>query len=224
LTIWGRKETTTDTDPGLLEGLRLYDARDYAGSVKFLLVKARTGDPFAAFKLANALSEIGQERAAVAFWELAIAGGNNSSLNNLGNFFRDRDYLEKAFELHVKCSEGGSDDAMHSAGVLASELGRVEESVFWLNRGIEAGNLRCYGALGMDLHESGKTSEAIEVLQRGVENASLSAVLWLALVYIDLGDKEKARATIAKAPSDDEVEFRERHLIVQVEKLKSSLS
>ena len=96
MTVWGRKSTTTDTDPGLLEGLRLYDAGDFAGSIKFLLTKTRTGDPFAAFKLANALSEVGQVRAAIAYWELAISWGSNDSFNNLGNRYKDLDQLDKA--------------------------------------------------------------------------------------------------------------------------------
>jgi tetratricopeptide (TPR) repeat protein len=224
MTIWGRKETTSDPDPGLAEGLRLYDDGEYAGSIKYLAKKARTGDAFACFKLANALSEIGQPRAAMAYWELAISLGNNASLNNLGNRYKDLGYKQKAYELYVRGAEGGSDDAMHSAGVLAQDMGLDEQSRHWLEKGIEARNPRCAGVLGQMLHQLGKTEEAIEVLEKGMESKSLSSHLVRAIIYKDMGDLPAARTTLANAPRLGTVDPRENHLLPQVKKLISIYS
>lgn len=219
MTIWGRKSTTTDTDPGLLEGLRLYDAGDFAGSIKFLLTKTRTGDHFAAFKLANALSEVGQVRAAIAYWELAISWGSNDSFNNLGNRYKELGHFDKALELYVKGAEGGSDDAMHSAGVLAFDLERFDESRYWLEKGMEGGNPRCFGVLGKNLLDLGQTDEAIEVLKRGTEQGSLSSYLQLALIYNEQENTSLALKTLLQAPKKHEIDHRENHLLVYVDQL-----
>ena len=224
MTIWGRKATTTDTDPGLLEGLRLYDAGDFAGSVKFLLTKTRTGDHFAAFKLANALSEIGQVRAATAYWELAISWGSNDSLNNLGNRYKDIGFKEKAYELYARGARGGSDDAMHSAGVLGYDLGRYEESRDWLEKGAAAGNPSCSGVLGKNLYDLGHTDEAIDVLKRGIEQSSLSSFLQLAIIYNEQGKTESSRELLLRAPTGDQVEPRERHLEKFIQQLLAGLN
>jgi tetratricopeptide (TPR) repeat protein len=112
---------------------------------------------------------------------------------------------------------------MHSAGVLAFDLERFDDSRYWLEKGAEAGNPRCAGVLGKNLHDLGRTEEAIEVLKQGMEQTSLSSYLQLALIYNERGDTALARETLLQAPTKDEIEHRESHLLIYVEQLLAAI-
>jgi tetratricopeptide (TPR) repeat protein len=112
---------------------------------------------------------------------------------------------------------------MHSAGVLAFDLERFDDSRYWLEKGTEAGNPRCAGVLGKNLHDLGRTEEAIEVLKQGMEQTSLSSYLQLALIYNERGDTALARETLLQAPTKDEIEHRENHLLIYVEQLLAAI-
>jgi tetratricopeptide (TPR) repeat protein len=132
--------------------------------------------------------------------------------------------MEKAYELYARGARGGSDDAMHSAGVLGFDLGRYEESRDWLEKGTVAGNPRCAGVLGKNLYDLGRTEEAIEVLKGGTDQASLSSFLQLAIIYNEQGKTTNARELLLRAPAGDQVEPRERHLVKFVQQLLGALN
>jgi len=214
VSIWGKKAVTSDDNPTLLAGLELYDSGDYLGAIPHLLERARTGDHFSCFKLANALFELGQVRAAIAYWELSISLGSTDSYNNLANRFKDEKFFEKAYELYVLGAESGSDDAMHSAGVVAFQLGKIDEGKRWLQMGIEQGNLRCYAVLGKMLYEQGEEKEAVEVLEAGVAKSSFSCLLQLGLMQQSKKNLSQARTFLQQALEIEDVDPREQHLIV----------
>ena len=214
MTIWGKKALTSDDNPTLLAGLELYDSGDYFGSIPPLLERARTQDHFACFKLANALFEIGQTRAAIAYWELSISLGSTDSYNNLANRLKDEKFLDKAYELYILGAQAGSDDAMHSAGVVAFELGKIDEGKRWLQMGMDHGNLRCYAVLGKMLFERGQEIEAVRVLEAGVARSSFSCLLQLAMIEQTKENLPQARNYLQQALAIEEVDPREKHLLV----------
>mgnify|MGYP002654800765 FL=1 len=77
--------------------------------------------------------------------------------------------------------------------------------------------------MGKNLHDLGRTEEAIEVLKLGTEQRSLSAHLQLALIYHEQGDAALARETLLQAPTKDEIEHRENHLLIYVEQLLAAI-
>jgi tetratricopeptide (TPR) repeat protein len=214
VTIWGKKAVTNDDNPTLLAGLELYDSGDYVAAIPLLVDRARTQDHFAIFKLANALFEIGQTRAAIAYWELAISLGSTDSYNNLANRLKDERFFEKAYELYVLGAEAGSDDAMHSAGVVAFELGKIEEGKKWLHMGMEQGNLRCYAVLGKMLFDRGEEEEAVKVLEAGVAKSSFSCLLQLGMINHTRENFTQAKQYLNQALAIEPVDPREKHLIV----------
>ena len=223
MAIWGKKATTDDRNPTLVAGLELYDAGDFAGAIPPLLERVRDSDAFAAFKLANALFEIDQPRAAIAFWELAILWGNKDSYNNLANRYKDEKFLEKAYELYVLGAENGSDDAMHSAGVVALDLGKENEGIAWLQKGMTEGNLRCYAVLGKHLFDSGQQERALEVLEAGVSKSSLSCLLQMGLIFHNKEEYPQALEVLLKALEIEEIDVREKHLEVFVHGLLAAI-
>lgn len=206
-----------------MAGLRLYDAGDFAGAISPLLERVRDSDAFAAFKLANALYEIDQPRAAIAFWEVAISWGNKDSYNNLANRYKDEKFLDKAYELYVLGAENGSDDAMHSAGVVALDLGKENEGIAWLQKGMNEGNLRCFAVLGKHLFDSGRQEQALEVLRAGIAKSSLSCFLQMGLIFHSNEEYPEALEVLTRALEIEEIDSREKHLEVFVHGLLAAI-
>lgn len=219
MALWGRKATTTETDPDLLTGLKLYDGEKYAESVPFLRLAANRNSGFAAFKLANALSELGQERAAISYWKKSIALGNKDSLTNLALRYSRLGFKDAALAMYLEAAANGSDDAMHAAGVIQGEAGNLAEFEILMQSAAEAGNIRAYANWGFELYNVGQKEKGISILERGMAAGSISCFAQLAQILSKEGKLPEAISYLRKGLALEEVDFREKHMVRHVRNL-----
>lgn len=219
MALWGRKATTTETDPDLLKGLQQYDAGEFAESVAPLRLAVGRNSGFAAFKLANALSELGQERAAFSFWKKSIALGNKDSLTNLASRYSELGFKDIALAMYLEAAANGSDDAMHAAGVIQGELGNLAELVKLMRSAAEAGNIRAYANWGLELYKAGQKAEGIEVLERGMAAGSISCFAQRAQIFSGEGNLAEAISYLRQGLALEDIDFREKHMVRHVKNL-----
>jgi len=219
MALWGRKATTTETDPDLLTGLRFYDDQNYSESIAPLRRAVNRNSGFAAFKLANALSELGQERAALSYWKKSIALGNTDSFTNLARRYSRLGFKDVALAMYAEASNNGSDDAMHAAGIIELEFGNMDQFVFWMRKAADAGNIRAYANWGHEIYDAGQETEGLAVLETGMAAGSISCFAQRAQILNKEGKAEEAISFLRRGLSLPEVEFRELHMVRHVKNL-----
>lgn len=165
-----------NTDPDLIAGLVHYDAGRWEQAQPDLWRAAGRGNTTACFKLANCISNAGDDDAAIPLWRIASEHGHAGARNNLALRLIDRGRRTEAMDLYRTAAEAGEAGAMFN---LAMQLEDDDDdaSRMWLRRAIEVGHPRACAVLGHRLILDDQLTEGWRLLEEGAQRSNLSACL-----------------------------------------------
>lgn len=170
--LWHEDESDAD----LVAGLVHYDACRWEQAQPVLWKAAGRGNITACFKLANCISNVGDDAAAIPLWRIASNHGHAGARNNLALRLIDQGRRAEALELYQLAAEAGAADAMFNLA-MQLEDDDSEACRMWLRRAINAGHSRACAVLGHRLIHDDELEEGWELVEEGARRGNLSACL-----------------------------------------------
>lgn len=164
-----------EQDADLVEGLSFYDANNWEAALPPLERSATKGNVTAIFKLANSLSNLGNEDEAIPLWEVAANWGHLGACNNYAIRLRDVGDVEGARELYRRSAAAGNAQAMFNLALTYEDSEDDSEYREWLLKASDAGMLRAQAILGDYLVQQGEEDQGLELLEDALSKGSLSA-------------------------------------------------
>jgi len=186
-----------DTDADLMTGLEYYDSGDWGRAKAPLSAAAHRGNITAVFKLANCISNLGDDAAAIPLWRIASDQGHTGARNNLAIRLLKQGRRDEAIALYRLAAEAGDESAMFNLAIQLEDDDR-DACYMWLQRAADAGHPRAWTVMGHRRILDGQPDKGWRCLEQGASLGNLSACLTAASLLFDQERFTEAESWLAR--------------------------
>ncbi|MFJ2829059.1 tetratricopeptide repeat protein [Streptomyces sp. NPDC087263] len=165
---------------------------------------AQEDDKYAAFNLANLLSETKRFAEAEELYQKSIAMGSEYAKNNLALMLQEVDRDEEADILFREAAAGGDRRAMANLSTRCRKRGKPREALSWINQALSSGKPEYFIEMGMVQEALEEPNKAMLWYRRAIDSDQYRGATALGYLYERQGKTKAAAKMYAQAAHNGE--------------------